>query len=107
MRPACPLRGSFDGAQGRIILGIRPEDVTIAAPGEGAIEGQVYASELTGEAVLVTVSVGGARLIARAPRSFRGSFGMAVGLRADGSRLHLFDEATGQRIEITDQRKAA
>jgi len=105
--PGVFIRGPFDGAHGRVVLGIRPEDVTIAAPGEGSIEGQVYASELTGEAVLVTVSVGGARVIARAPRSFRASFGTPVGLMADGSKLHLFDEATGKRIESTDQRKAA
>jgi multiple sugar transport system ATP-binding protein len=105
--PGVSVRGPFVGGHGRVVLGIRPEDMTIAAPGEGSIEGQVYASELTGEAVLVTVSVGGARLIARAPRPFRASFGTPVDLRVDGSKLHLFDEVTGKRIETTDQRKAA
>jgi multiple sugar transport system ATP-binding protein len=105
--PGVAIRGHFDQAAGRVVLGIRPEDLSITPPGEGAMKGQVYASELTGEAVLVTVSVGDARLIARAPRPFHGSFGAPVGLTLDPGKLHLFSEATGQRIDIINQRKAA
>ncbi|HEY8380624.1 MAG TPA: ABC transporter ATP-binding protein [Microvirga sp.] len=105
--PGVTIRGDFTGASGKVVLGIRPEDLSITAPGEGAIEGHVYASELTGEAILVTVSVGDARLIARASRSFRGSFGTPVGLKVDLSKLHFFSEATGHRIDIATQRKAA
>jgi multiple sugar transport system ATP-binding protein len=105
--PGVTIRGGFGEASGKVILGIRSEDVSITPSGEGSIEGQVYASELTGEAVLVTVSVGDARLIARTSRSFRGNVGTPVGLRVDTDKLHLFSEATGQRIRFSDQRKAA
>ncbi|KAA2237540.1 ABC transporter ATP-binding protein [Salinarimonas soli] len=101
--PGITIAGAFPAAGGDVILGIRSEDVTIAAPGEGSIEGQVYASELTGEAVLVTVSAGGARLIARAPRSFRGGFGSPIALNVDAGKIHLFDEATGRRIAFADR----
>jgi multiple sugar transport system ATP-binding protein len=101
------IQGHFGQAAGRVVLGVRPEDLSITLPGEGSIKGHVYASELTGEAVLVTVSVGDARLIARASRPFHGSIGALVGINLDPSKLHLFSEATGQRIDIINQRKAA
>ncbi len=105
--PGVTIRADFGQSTGRVVLGIRPEDLSITSPGEGSVEGQVYASELTGEAVLVTVSVGDGRLIARASRPFQGSFGTPVGLKLDLNKLHLFSEASGQRIVMTNQRKAA
>jgi multiple sugar transport system ATP-binding protein len=105
--PGVSLRGTAQGRQGRVVLGVRPEDVTVTPPGEGDIQGQVYAVELTGEAILATVTVGTVRLIARAPRSWRGGFGAPIGLRVDSTRLHFFDEATGLRLAPTDERKAA
>ena len=46
------------GTRARVVLGVRPEDLTLAEPGEGSFDAAVYASELTGESVLVTVEVG-------------------------------------------------
>jgi multiple sugar transport system ATP-binding protein len=105
--PGVTLSGVAPGHQGRVVLGVRPEDVSVTPPGEGDMDGEVYAVELTGEAILATVTVGAARLIARAPRSWRGSFGTPVGLRVDATRLHFFDEVTGLRLALTDERKAA
>src|SRR5690606_25447715 len=38
-----------------LILGVRPEDVSLCAQNEGSMRGSVFASELTGDSVLVTV----------------------------------------------------
>ena len=47
------------GTRDGVVLGVRPEDLSIAEPGEGSFDAEVYASELTGESVLVTVEIAG------------------------------------------------
>jgi multiple sugar transport system ATP-binding protein len=82
--------------RGAAVLGVRPEDITVGA--EGDVEGAVYAVELTGDAVLVTVTIGEARIIARADRAWRAGIGSRAALRLDPRRLHLFDAATTKRL---------
>jgi multiple sugar transport system ATP-binding protein len=84
---------------GAAVLGIRPEDVSVAPAGAGDVDAAVYAVELTGDAVLVTVTIGEARLIARADRAWRAETGSTIGLRLDRRRLHLFDAATTRRLQ--------
>ena len=86
-------------AAGPVILGVRPEDLTVT-PAQGApMRGKIYAVELTGESNLVTVLIGKDRVIARAPRSWQGRAGDEIGLSADPSRLHLFDKNSGRRVD--------
>jgi multiple sugar transport system ATP-binding protein len=83
---------------GAAVLGVRPEDVAVQPPGAGAVDATIYAVELTGEAVLVTATVGESRLIAKADRAWRGAIGSSIGLRLDPRRLHLFDAASTLRL---------
>jgi multiple sugar transport system ATP-binding protein len=83
---------------GPAVLGVRPEDVTVAPTGGGDLDASIYAVELTGDAVLVTVMAGEARLIAKADRAWRAEIGSTVGIRFDQTRLHLFDAATTRRL---------
>jgi multiple sugar transport system ATP-binding protein len=83
---------------GPAVLGIRPEDVTVAPAGAGDVEASIYAVELTGDSVLVTAIVGEARLTAKADRAWRAGIGTTIGLRLDATRLHLFDAATTKRL---------
>jgi multiple sugar transport system ATP-binding protein len=83
---------------GAAVLGVRPEDVAVAPAGAGDLDAGVYAVELTGEAVLVTVTIGEARVIAKADRAWRAEPGTTVGLRLDPRRLHVFDAATTKRL---------
>jgi multiple sugar transport system ATP-binding protein len=92
------IAGVCEGTRSGIVLGVRPEDTTVCAPDAGDVSGQIYASELTGESVLVTATIGAARIIAKADRAFRGDFGANVGLTFKGSRLHLFDARTTTRL---------
>ena len=94
------MPGVGAGARDGLVLGVRPEDLTVVASGEGHMAGTTYASELTGDAVLVTVQVGPARVIAKADRAVRTGFNEPVGLRADTRRLHLFDAETGLRVPV-------
>jgi multiple sugar transport system ATP-binding protein len=84
-------------ADGPVTLGVRPEDLTLAEPATAPIHGRVFAVEPTGEAVLLTLTVGTARIAARVPRDWRGREGEPVGLAPDPARIHLFDRTTGLR----------
>jgi multiple sugar transport system ATP-binding protein len=84
---------------GCAVLGVRPEDVTVCAAGQGDVDVAVYAVELTGDAVLVTVLVGEARLIAKADRGWRAEIGSTVAIRLAAHRLHLFDAETTKRLQ--------
>jgi multiple sugar transport system ATP-binding protein len=83
---------------GPAVLGIRPEDMTVAPAGAGDLDASVYAVELTGDSVLVTAIAGEARLIAKADRAWRAEVGATIGLRFDTRRLHLFDADTSKRL---------
>jgi multiple sugar transport system ATP-binding protein len=105
-----PKGGSLPlaAAAGPAVLGVRPEDLAVVEDGTGELAGTIYAVELTGEAVLVTATLAsGTRIIARAPRSWRGAVGSPIGLKVDPARLHLFDKATGQRVAPGAERQAA
>ena len=94
--------GGFDTAPDHpaVVLGIRPEDIDVVQPGEATFSAPVYAAELTGDAVLVTVMLADRQVCARAPRSFRREIGEPVGLRVDPRRAFLFDAATEDRIRL-------
>ncbi|WP_299626287.1 ABC transporter ATP-binding protein [Pelagibius sp.] len=86
------------GSRKGVVLGIRPEDLTVVEAGSGHFDAPVYATELTGEAILVTVVVGSQHVCARGPRHMRKDIGELVGIHADFSHAHLFDSATEERI---------
>ncbi|WP_457588989.1 ABC transporter ATP-binding protein [Ensifer canadensis] len=85
--------------EGKTVFGIRPEDMTVAEDGAGDVGGQIYAVELTGESNYVTIQLPGTRIIARAPRSWRGKPGDMASFNFNMSRIHLFDLDTGKRVE--------
>ncbi|MDE0049297.1 MAG: TOBE domain-containing protein, partial [Rhodospirillales bacterium] len=85
-------------SRGGLVLGVRPEDLKLTAAGEGDFHAPVYASELTGESVLVTVEVGGNRIAAKADRRVHHEIGERVGIGVDASRIYLFDAASGERL---------
>lgn len=81
-----------------LVLGIRPEDVTLTPAGAGDLDGVVYMFELTGDAVLVTLDVGTARLCVRGDRHLRYGIGERIGLSLPREHCHLFDAATQARL---------
>jgi multiple sugar transport system ATP-binding protein len=95
--------GGFPAPDGAAVLGVRPEDVAVTAPGTGLVDAPVYSSELTGEAVLVTVTLAGRPFVARAPRHLRCAIGEPVGISFDPARAYLFDAATEARIRFNKE----
>ncbi|WP_090113730.1 ABC transporter ATP-binding protein [Limimaricola pyoseonensis] len=85
--------------QGPAVLGVRPEDVTLAAPGEGDFTGKVYSSELLGDCTLLNVRVGDKLVAAKVGPQDGRDMDEPVGLRLAPGALHLFDGESGARIE--------
>jgi multiple sugar transport system ATP-binding protein len=80
-------------------FGVRPENLALApAPGAQHVAAQVVLLEPLGAETLVTLKVGQAELIARAPANFRQPPGSAVDLYLRAEHLHLFDAASGVAI---------
>lgn len=82
-----------------LVLGIRPEDITVVAPGAGDFDAPVFASENTGESVLVTVRVGAQRITAKADRYTDLDIDTMVGLKVDNSHIYLFDRTSEERVD--------
>jgi multiple sugar transport system ATP-binding protein len=88
----------FDGiADGPVTLGFRAEDARIAEHGE--IAAPVYSMELLGDASMATVQAGGALVAIKAAKDFVASIGQPIAAHVPARICHLFDAATGQRIE--------
>jgi len=98
---AVPLAG-YDGhapAPGReVILGVRPEHVTVRPAGVGAHAARVDLDEPMGSDSLVWLTFAGQPLSARAAADHGWRHGDAVGLDFDVSKASIFDQASEQRL---------
>jgi multiple sugar transport system ATP-binding protein len=101
-----PLNGSAEivnkAASGHeIILGMRPEDVHIAAAGddEGAVRGEVYTIEPLGDETLLDIKLGEALVRARVGPAEPWREGDVVSVTFDDSRVHIFDAETEEALK--------
>ncbi len=83
------------------ILGVRPEHVALVA--RGGVPGSVTSAEYHGADTVLTVQVGEESLLVRAPGRAGLAEGAAVRLGWDADATHLFDAASGARLDM-DQR---
>src|SRR5262249_2651017 len=92
-RRDAPGRGARD-----IVLGVRPQDLSLGAAGDGALAARVEVRELMGsEAYLYLTSQAGA-LVVRTDARGAAREGENVAVVVDPAKLHLFDPATEQRL---------
>jgi multiple sugar transport system ATP-binding protein len=93
------LPAPFPLREGAVTLGIRPEELEIAE--EAVIRGEVVAVEPLGAETILGLRLPGVEreLLLRAGRHATARLGERLGLRAAPAALHLFDSATGRRIE--------
>ncbi|HZP92875.1 MAG TPA: ABC transporter ATP-binding protein [Burkholderiales bacterium] len=84
--------------QARVVMGVRPEDCTLADPAGGQLRGQVYSIELIGDHTLVTVLVGEQEVVVKAANTFEARMGDTVALRVNAGRVYFFDADSGARI---------
>ena len=86
------------GRLAKAILGARPEDCGVVAPGKGQIEAEIYTVELIGDHTLVTAKAGQDMLTVKASKDFAGATGDAIGVSMARDRLFVFDATSGARI---------
>ena len=82
----------------KAVAGIRSEDCRIVTAGQGKIAGDVYATELMGDHVLVTCQCGDTHVAVKADKSYAREIGAPVGIDFDNAATHLFGGAQGERI---------
>lgn len=92
------ISAAVNGSRANVILGVRPEDGNIVAEDTGALEGNVFATELIGDHTLVTVSTAEDLVTVKASKDFQARVGQRVGVALTPGRIFLFDAANGQRI---------
>jgi multiple sugar transport system ATP-binding protein len=91
-----PLSGIPANSDGRpAVYGIRPEHFTIADDGADA---EIVVVEPTGSETQVFAKLGGEEIVAVFRERHKFEPGDKVRLRPDPSLVHLFDEATGKRM---------
>lgn len=86
------------GDRSSVVLGVRPEDVSVVDAGKGNIDVPVYATENTGESVMLTVQFGKQRAIAKGDRYLKKEIDEKVGLEFSHEHLYLFDANSEERI---------
>ncbi|MGA0543062.1 ABC transporter ATP-binding protein [Neotabrizicola sp. VNH66] len=95
---------------GGVVLGMRPQHLTLAAPGDAGqpnVEtGRVYAVETLGSETVYDVESGGRILRIWSRRAPDGralpAIGAPISFRVDPGALHLFDSGTGQALAHPD-----
>ena len=97
---AQPYPGLQIAAQGAVIWGIRPEHLDLVPPGTpGAMTGRISAVESTGTTLFITLDSGALRLNALFSERHPLRKGQEVALQPRVGMAHLFDAASGLRIE--------
>jgi multiple sugar transport system ATP-binding protein len=84
---------------GAVTLGVRPEDLVIDAA--GSLVGEVASVEPLGAETIIGVTVAGVEreVLVRAGRGVTARLGEGIALAAPAGALHVFDAATGRRID--------
>ncbi len=91
--------GAFAQSSRPTLLGIRPEDMTLAPASEAHPQAVVQTVERLGaETVLTATLDGGGDVALRAPSDLRVEPGERVALRLSPAELHLFDPDTGAAL---------
>ncbi|AII07265.1 ABC transporter ATP-binding protein [Rhodococcus opacus] len=88
-----------------IVLGIRPEHLRVADPADHLgvrLSADVTSVENLGSEQVAYCEVGGATVCVRAPRPIALRAHRSAVLTADPTDVHLFDRATGRRLEWVD-----
>jgi multiple sugar transport system ATP-binding protein len=96
-------RGQTDGRD--VVLGIRPEHLRVVEPADHPgvrLSVGVTSVENLGSEQVAYCEVGGATVCVRAPRPIALRADRSAVLTADLTHVHLFDRATGRRLEWVD-----
>ena len=88
----------LSGPNGPATLGFRAEDAALATDGAGQINAPIYSFENLGDAVMVTVRIGGALVQVKADKAYTAEIADTVAIKVDPTICHLFDAKSGERM---------
>ncbi len=96
-------RGEKAAGKGQVIMGIRPEDITIASTGSGKgtdrdVSGDIYVVEPLGRDDLIDVRVGDVSIRVLANPALKLKMGENTRLEFNTSKAQFFDPATEQSL---------
>ena len=83
-------------ADGRVRLGIRPEDIALVA--DGGIAGSIYGAENHGAEIIAVIEAGGHRLRATVPAKTPTALNQPVHISFAQDTLHFFDPLSGRNL---------
>ncbi|MEO1701296.1 MAG: ABC transporter ATP-binding protein [Pseudomonadota bacterium] len=83
---------------GKVTLGFRAEDASIATGKAAEVKAPVYSMELLGDASMVTMRAGGAMVAVKAEKDFFAEIGSETKASIPANICHIFDQSTGARI---------
>ena len=94
-----PLAAAPRGSDGRpAVYGVRPEHFALADDGA---EAEVQVVEPTGSEIQVVAKIGGEEIIAVFRERHQFKPGDKIRLKPDPRLVHLFDETTGNRMNLS------
>ncbi len=96
--PDTRVAGAARGSRGKVVLGVRPEDMEIVAEKDGNLISKLYSLEPTGDVTLVTAWAGEQLVVAKGSRVFRQAIDTPIAFRFAKDRVFLFDAESGNRI---------
>ncbi|MCY4261363.1 MAG: hypothetical protein OXC91_14005, partial [Rhodobacteraceae bacterium] len=73
-------------------------DCEVGAPGTAAFDATVFASERTGDQVLVTLRLTGSSVVVKMPKEFEIRTDASAGVAINSDHLYIFDGESGMRI---------
>ena len=97
--PGIRVAGLPQAASGNVTLGFRAEDASIVPQG-GQIAAPVYSIELLGEASMITWRIGEGLVSVKTNKDYRARIGDTVEAEVPAGICHLFDTASGERIDL-------
>ena len=88
-------------------IGLRPENITLVAPGAAAIRGRFEFAEELGSGRLYHFQFEDLTLTVISPEKHSFDLGQEVGLTVDPAHVHIFDGATGTRLDALEPMRRA
>jgi multiple sugar transport system ATP-binding protein len=95
--PGIRIKGLDTSVSGKVVLGFRAEDASIADR-KAQIAAPVYTMELLGDSSMVTLQCGQALVAVKAGKDYRAQIGQTLHATAPAAVCHLFDAGSGERI---------
>ncbi len=86
------LRTNVEGHSGDVIIGIRPEDISITSKGQSA---KVVVIEPTGAETQIYFDLGGESVVANLRERISPNPGDKLDIIAPAEKIHVFDAANG------------